>query len=61
MHNHQGKNISVEDPDLGQRISSDYIAFMNFGFFVIFFVFNCGFLFMKEDKMFKEKLQNLKI
>ena len=42
----EGKNI-------GQRKISDYIAFFNFGIAIIFFVFNCGFLFYQEDKIFK--------
>ena len=40
-----GNTIELTDPNLGQRRFSDYIAFFNFGIAIIFFVFNCGFLF----------------
>ena len=42
------------------RLLCDYLAFVNFGFAIIFFIFNCGVLFYQEDKKFKLKLEKLK-
>ena len=45
---------------VGGRVTSDYIALMNFVLFIVLFVFNCGPFVMQEHRVFIEKLNELK-
>lgn len=43
----------------GMRTTCDIAVYLNLGCMVVFFIFNCGFSFYKENKEFNEKLFDL--
>lgn len=45
---------------LEERNTFDVIALANFGFGIIFFIFNCGIFVFSENRKFNERLQELK-
>lgn len=36
----------------GARVTCDYVALLNFGFFVVLFLFNCGPFVFSENRQF---------
>lgn len=46
--------------NLGMDRTCDYIAFVNLGFGLICFLFNCGLTPFAENRTFLEKLENLR-
>jgi len=45
--------------NIGARKTCDIIAYVNIGFGIISFIFNCGFFVFREDREFKAKLAAL--